>query len=87
MLNYQSQPSRLNQTQALQSTKSQTLMFSSEIDETRIESIKQSRKVFMENEKKKLQEQIDDLTTTVNINKELMSEIFTNTPKTDNPKD
>ena len=60
-------------------------MFSSEIDETRIESIKQSRKVFMENEKKKLQEQIDDLTTTVNINKELMSEVFA--PKGDNPKD
>ena len=39
----------------------------------------------MENEKKKFQEQIDDLTTTVNINKELMSEIFA--PKNDNPKD
>ena len=39
----------------------------------------------MENEKKKFQEQIDDLTTTVNINKELMSEVFA--PKNDNPKD
>ena len=61
------------------------MLFSSEIDEGRIEKLQNSRKVFFENEKKKLQEQIDDLTTTVTINKELMSEMFA--PKSENPKE
>ena len=61
------------------------MLFSSEIDERRIETLQKSRKVFFENEKKKLQEQVDDLTTTVTINKELMSEMFA--PKSENPKE
>ena len=61
------------------------MLFSSEIDEGRIEKLQNSRKVFFENEKKKLQEQVDDLTTTVTINKELMSEMFA--PKSENPKE
>ena len=61
------------------------MLFSSEIDEGRIEKLQNSRKIFFENEKKKLQEQVEDLTTTVTINKELMSEMFA--PKSDNPKE
>ena len=56
----------------MQSTKSQTMLFSNEINESRVERIKTARKVFVESEKKKLQAQIDDLTTTVTINKEMI---------------
>ena len=68
--------SRLNQTVANTSTKSQTFFFSSEVDEQRVERIRNARKEFTESEKSKLLEQIEDLTTTVNINKQLMSEVF-----------
>jgi hypothetical protein len=54
------------------------MLFSNEVNETRVEQMKQARKVFFDNENKKLQEQIEDLTTTVNINKEMMSEMFSN---------
>ena len=85
MFNSQGPMSRTKTTEALGSTKSQTMLFSNEIDEVRIETIKHGRKVFFDNEKKKLQEQVEDLTVTVNINKELMSEVFA--PKSENPKE
>jgi LAS superfamily LD-carboxypeptidase LdcB len=45
---------RLNQTVAFQSTKSQTMLFSNEIDESRVEQTKIARRRFVENEKKML---------------------------------
>jgi hypothetical protein len=52
------------------------MLFSNEIDESTVEQTKIARRVFVENEKKMLLDQVDDLTTTIKINKELMSEMF-----------
>jgi len=49
-------PSRLNQTVANASTKSQTMLFSQDVNESRVETLRVSRQVFFANEKKKLNE-------------------------------
>lgn len=52
------------------------MFFSIEVDEERLDSLKQSRKLFFADEKKKLQEQVEDLTATLQINKQLLNEVF-----------
>jgi hypothetical protein len=67
---------RLNNTVVTTSTKSTTNIFSQEIDEDRLENAKQRQKQFQNCEKKLLVEQVEDLTATLQINKQLMSEVF-----------
>ena len=69
-------PTRLNQTVANQTTKSQTMFFSLEIDEGRLDQAKQRQKQFEACEKKQLVDQVEDLTATLQINKQLMSQMF-----------
>ena len=67
---------RLNQTMANASTKSTTMFFSQEVDEERVGTLKQRQQVFESRETKKLLEQVEDLTATLQINKALMNEVF-----------
>ena len=52
------------------------MLFSNEISLERIESLTLARHKFLKNDKAKLTEQIEDLTTTVQINKNLISTMF-----------
>ena len=75
---------RLNNTVATASTKSTTNIFSQEIDEDRLDNAKQRQKQFQTCEKKLLIEQVEDLTATLQINKQLMSEVFASQATSDN---
>ena len=66
----------MNQTVANASTKSTTMFFSQEIDEERLDNAKKRQMQFQSSEKKILAEQVDDLTATLAINKQIMNEMF-----------
>ena len=70
------QGTRLNQTVANASTKHTTMFFSQEVDEERLGNLRQRQNAFECRETKKLQEQIEDLTATLAINKALLNEVF-----------
>jgi hypothetical protein len=57
-------------------TQASSMLFSNEISLERIESLTLARHKFLKNDKAKLTEQIEDLTTTVQINKNLISTMF-----------
>ena len=72
---------RLNQTVANASTKSTTMFFSQEVDEERLGNLRQRQAAFECREAKKLQEQVEDLTATLQINKQLLNEVFSSNPQ------
>lgn len=66
------------------STKSTTMFFSQEIDEERLENAKKRQKEYQNCDKKILIDQIEDLTSTLSINKQLMSQVFAAQPSSNN---
>ena len=68
-------------------TKSSTMFFSQEVDEERLDQAKNRQAQFESRETKKLLEQIEDLTKTLQINKALMNEVFASNSSDDNPNE
>lgn len=60
------------------------MFFSQELDEERLEIAKKREKDYLNCDKKILIEQIEDLTSTLSINKQLMNQVFAAQPSSNN---
>lgn len=60
----------------LSTTKSGSVIFTQEVNETQVESVKKAKQTFQDNEKKNLVQQIEDLHTTLDINKGIICDLL-----------